>query len=429
VFLVDTHHRLNWGGSDDIYFHPELGFGIKTIGTDGSSETTTLREIVKERVFQEEQAESIRLLYVGMTRARDHLVLSGARPLNPPQKPNSWLHHIFERMGLDYENPEDISGATLCTDSSRIDAEAPQTSASLDTLLARYRSASEMLGAQADAGNQPLLLKPLENAPAVLHLPATALARYVRCPRAFYLGQMLTNDNLRDVVPEEEAEKDDDTELHDVKLSASTLGNIAHRLFEEILSIPPGKEREAIRKYIKEEEITDRRDQAYIIKSVEAMAKQFRASELGREIVSADECYCEVPFSLTIGADHEKCPPGVISGKIDCLYRKNKAWTVVDYKTDDVSGERLVRRIEEHRLQLLQYALAVQRLLGTKEVRALLYFTRRARTVDCGSAPEQLAGTEQLLLRILEDIAADRFDAKSGCTLECGFADRGFCSR
>ncbi len=46
------------------------------------------------------------------------------------------------------------------------------------------------------------------------------------------------------------------------------------------------------------------------------------------ELLSADEVYCEIPFSFR-GEDH--C---IWNGVMDVVYRKNDRWYILDYKTN-----------------------------------------------------------------------------------------------
>ena len=80
------------------------------------------------------------------------------------------------------------------------------------------------------------------------------------------------------------------------------------------------------------------------------------------ELLSADEAYCEIPFSFRDGEN------SVTTGIIDVLYRRGEQWFVVDYKTnadeDDLD--------EKYLDQLNEYRKAVSRQTG-KEAYARVY--------------------------------------------------------
>lgn len=80
------------------------------------------------------------------------------------------------------------------------------------------------------------------------------------------------------------------------------------------------------------------------------------------ELLSANEVYCELPFSYKISDDT------VESGVIDVLYRKGQKWFIVDYKTN-ADGTNLD---EKYKKQLKAYAKAFEAAKG-KPVDARIY--------------------------------------------------------
>jgi ATP-dependent helicase/nuclease subunit A len=74
----------------------------------------------------------------------------------------------------------------------------------------------------------------------------------------------------------------------------------------------------------------------------------------------------EIPFSVSL---NEK----VVEGKIDLLFEEEEGWVVVDYKTDQVSGEALEQRFQFYREQGTWYAEAVQKATGS-DVKEVVFF-------------------------------------------------------
>ena len=84
---------------------------------------------------------------------------------------------------------------------------------------------------------------------------------------------------------------------------------------------------------------------------------------------SAERRLAEVPYMLTQNGQTDH-------GIIDVLYLRDGKWTVVDYKTDDISSEAVLAQVldeKDYRDQLRRYAVAVERLVGTRP-RLLLCF-------------------------------------------------------
>ena len=77
-------------------------------------------------------------------------------------------------------------------------------------------------------------------------------------------------------------------------------------------------------------------------------------------------------------------PPGshdpqapYIQGFIDCLYQDGQGgWHLLDYKTNRVSPETLASTVENYEMQMLVYALAVERILKRPPVEIVLHFLR-----------------------------------------------------
>ena len=66
-----------------------------------------------------------------------------------------------------------------------------------------------------------------------------------------------------------------------------------------------------------------------------------------------------------------------IQGFIDCLYQNAAGdWRLVDYKTNRISADTLPGTIEEYEMQMLLYALAVERVLHRPPVEVVLHFLR-----------------------------------------------------
>ncbi|NQT18374.1 MAG: UvrD-helicase domain-containing protein, partial [Planctomycetes bacterium] len=162
VCLPDTAAGVRHASASDVYTHRDYGFGIKARDADANIENTVIRTLIAQRTADEEKAESARLLYVALTRARDHLVISGSCNAGKPPRRNTWLSAIYEQLEIDPHDPRDVDDVAVHTNGSRIDvAEAPHAPG-LDELLERYREAGERLRSKSGAaGGQPGLLGPV----------------------------------------------------------------------------------------------------------------------------------------------------------------------------------------------------------------------------------------------------------------------------
>ena len=109
-------------------------------------------------------------------------------------------------------------------------------------------------------------------------------------------------------------------------------------------------------------------------REVATLVRGALASDLIRQAVSGGrywrELYVGVPLTDAVDGP-------VLEGFVDLLFESPAGLTVVDYKTDAVSGdEDLDRAAERYRLQGATYALALERALGTTVARCVFLFLR-----------------------------------------------------
>jgi len=110
--------------------------------------------------------------------------------------------------------------------------------------------------------------------------------------------------------------------------------------------------------------------------SIPGMADQI--AELGGQTLShplmdrvrkAKRFFREVPFSVFLAGK-------IMEGKIDLLFEEEEGWVVVDYKTDEVSGDALQERFEAYKEQGIWYARAVEEATGERVKEVAFFFVR-----------------------------------------------------
>ncbi|MGE5591485.1 MAG: UvrD-helicase domain-containing protein, partial [Bacillota bacterium] len=87
-----------------MIYRPELGIGLSAVTPDGERRTTWLRRRLEEEERRLERQESMRVLYVAATRARDRLVLAGTKHrINTARdymEMASWLEWLCRALGI-----------------------------------------------------------------------------------------------------------------------------------------------------------------------------------------------------------------------------------------------------------------------------------------------------------------------------------------
>ncbi len=84
--------------TEKVYLDEDLGVGLSVFDPNiGSDRELLIKSVLKERVKLENKAERKRLLYVALTRARDHLIISGGVKNGEPEK-SSLLSLFYEGL-------------------------------------------------------------------------------------------------------------------------------------------------------------------------------------------------------------------------------------------------------------------------------------------------------------------------------------------
>jgi ATP-dependent helicase/nuclease subunit A len=376
VFLPYLHKC----GSNDypvISYTVEHGLGVKWRDPNSNdSLSDAIRDRNKAMAKSAQEAEEDRLLYVAMSRAMEHLVLSWTSTSR--MRTESWAARI---------------GGTL-----NLPTEPMETPATTDSGVRVFVTATEPEVLPAPAGeaaqlDQEALLDPADRDDLYESaVSATDVSRFVECPRKYYLSRYIKWDlSTRRI---EIADEDDLPPARD-ELDASELGTQVHELLA-------GKN-------------IENPDSGAL-----ELAQRFRESELGRAAERARSKHHEWDFVMAV---HDV----VVRGQIDLWFDDGKNIVLVDYKTDRVSTSIHPEDIIGYQLQLQLYAEALLRRTGRRPSRAVLHFLRTNAVVDVDVSP--LACTHALeSIRQLRE-AQERLDfhvRKGEHCRHCDFAE-GWC--
>ncbi len=93
-------------------------------------------------------------------------------------------------------------------------------------------------------------------------------------------------------------------------------------------------------------------------------------------MAGAAEVYAELEFLLPWPPGNADPRAPYLLGYIDCLYRDTAGWHLLDYKTNRVAAEGVAAVAAEYEMQMLVYALAVERILGAAPQELVLCFLR-----------------------------------------------------
>jgi ATP-dependent helicase/nuclease subunit A len=332
---------------------------------------------LRERRDRAESAESRRLLYVALTRARDHLVLSGT---GEDGAAGGWARLVLDVPSALLRRVPAATGAT----GGVTDQPAGRTTDGVTegTGEAAATEACGALGAGAAGGAgrtggspQPaaLLRPPLP--PADLRVAVTAVVEYARCPRRDWYGRHLRLPEPRGIRGEDDAER------------ATERGSLVHALLSEVDLLAPPLERRVLLAASAARRGRDPSSPATarMLRDVE----RFLSGDAGRRLAAwarAGTLSREVPFLLRLGDPGG--PACYLDGAIDALAEEREGIRVVDFKYAALRPG----AADVYRLQLAVYALAAGRAHPGRPVRAELWFLRgQEAVVDVTPSPGDLA--------------------------------------
>jgi ATP-dependent helicase/nuclease subunit A len=384
-----------------------VGLRLANLG-GGAVDSTKLAEI-KAQAKRAAEEEERRIFYVAVTRAQEHLVLSGATDLrkrpDPAElsEPMRWIWRGF-CAGLPSEGATGVSfdsyeGRDVAVGWTRL---TPET---VDELLEPADRAPVAAEAEARPSyEQPLLelgLPPAPRALAVSRLSYSGLEDYRRCGYRFFLERSLRLGRV-DAPPggEPAAAPGLDRRLR---------GTVVHGLLERLdFAAPLVPSDEEVAAAIELQGVEARPAE---VADIRAMVERTAGSHLRERIAAATRVRAELPFAFTLVPHGAGGRSLLINGVVDVLAEEGARTLVVDWKSDplgDADPEELVAA--GYSTQRLIYALAALKA-GAEVVEVVHCFLERPD--EPAVALYESADAERLerqLLELARGVVEGRFE-------------------
>ncbi len=374
VFVAALHKGVETN-PPVVAFSPRIGLGARWRNPAAPRRTRTIcssTPFATERSEREEQ-ESNRLLYVAMTRAEQHLVLSFS---TGGRKPANWAKRVVDGLLLNLDQPGESIHQRVTPDGEswklRLTVADEENDETVEQAI-RPPAAEPRRIARPTEEPVELLPPPAIAGQYESNATVTALSIFAKCPRAYYLSRYL---GLEGKPRTASASGGDDT------LTASELGAQVHNLLAGIPVDDPDPQ--AVR-----------------------LADSFRKSPLGRRVERAT--HVEREFDFLIAIDDL-----VLRGKIDLWFEEGGELAIVDYKTDAVQGPEVQERAREHALQIKLYAMAVERMTGRAPDRAFLHFLKPNAVVEVDLTPSLIDSPEQTVRDFMDAQEKLQFPLREG---------------
>lgn len=375
VILPGLHHGANRGSQLPLI---SADWSTGLLGLSVGERCSLGAVFVHEKLRAREDAERRRILYVGMTRAKERLVLSGGLLKNPSRE--TFLT-LLEEAGGELATQEEalqIGGAALAL-----------TVVTAPERIQHRRMPG--LPALEPAPDWSAHLRRWEERERVWAVTRAAPARLV--------PSRITETGAVGAAPSPGGPAD--REL------SRLIGTLAHRVLEhwDFAAAPEGLDgvvQRVCRTAIPPEFANQAED---IAAELGELLRAFTRSEPYKELSRATILGREVPFAIPWNGDRlgargygagrvqpDSCQlpvahrpsPGacVMEGVIDLLYRLDGEVWIADYKTDRVQEDDLATRVAEYQVQVGVYKDAVARCLGLEKVKGKLVFLRSGTAVE-----------------------------------------------
>lgn len=397
VFVADMGKAFNRRDTQDqILFHNRLGIGLKQYDPEWRmSYPTLIWSGIAAQLRWEGTAEEERILYVAMTRARDQLILTGhsSHIDRDWQRWTSRLNPAQAKSYFDWVMP-----ATLAPFGAKADADYARPGAAWQDAVWQVRIARAVPAGTVEEGaydGEPRLKAlrrgDLTGTPVPSWLDEQLSWQYaypqaVRTAAKFSVSEVkrryqeLHSDELQDeaalsvpaaaVIPTAPGEDDAFAALppwlagEEAAVSGAQRGTALHKALQYITPAADQTTatlRREIDAFVRQGLLS--REEAKLV-YVPVLAA-FCQSDIGRRMAESPELHREYPFTVLLAGgdplpETETGEQILIQGVIDCLFREDDAWILVDYKSDRLETADAFR--SRYAVQLALYKRAVEQI-------------------------------------------------------------------
>lgn len=356
VILSGMHKRINQtDASSSVLVGRDLGLALDISNTDTHIKTQTLhKKIVASAMRREKICETVRLLYVGMTRAKQTLIICGVAKKVRDQ----WTSAAKKNWQLDSGTYLDLIMPALHMVTGNLEESVdfaeyvPAESAKRDKALVL-----DSFFKRAEQIDTPEVIKayhPSTKVPSKLSVSTIKKLQQPVQPFTF----------APSFLPSEGS------------ISAAERGTLLHKVLQKIGL--DEKTPEQVSAFV--EELSDKGVIAPELKEhIDAgLISNFLSSTTAKRAQQAETCLFEAPFCLQLAADEagiaDSDEPVIVQGVIDLCFIEDDGWVLVDYKSDKVTEETIEGAANKYKVQLSLYAKALSAITGKSVKQKLLFF-------------------------------------------------------
>lgn len=363
VILSGLHKKIDQRDTHgSVLVGRGLGLALDILDEAAHIRKPTLHRLAVARGLRREKiSETVRLLYVGMTRAIERLVILGAgcdiKDKWRDQKATGWQYSASTHFDLMMP-----AVAMMCEDNGK----------SIEDIVRIERDTSEE---EQSLGKTERLAAFWAQAEA--RTPQTMFEEYAHKSDLGVPSKVSVSALKR--MQEPEIFRPVFAPSVDDGLDAAQRGTLMHRIMEHI-GLEPKDEAE-VRKSIAQMSQTCIIDSALVSQADAGAVSRFLQGDIAARARRSPMVRAEQPFCLRMSAKEAGLSETsdenvVVQGVIDLCFVEGGKWIVVDYKTDRVSKGEAQQAAKKYEVQLNLYAKALSRITGMDVAQKHVYFLK-----------------------------------------------------
>ena len=337
---------------DDLVAEPNLGLGLR-VRVGHVRRDTLFRQAITNRLLREQLAEEMRILYVGMTRAKNRLILIGSMK-------NAW------------ETAQELQAAELtpayCAKAKNALSWLLPIAMQTDALPVRFTTRAAVSGF-----NAPIQEAPQPEREEQARLFAVIRERFDWAYPHMAATGIPTKRSVSELMHAHPVSLREAPAFvrTGARITGAQRGTYAHAVLKEIAfsHIPAGDAtsfvQDEIARMVGQGLLSPQQAQAVDARDIDAFLK----SPLGLRLRSSSRVERELEFAANV--DVERLPlegtgeQVLLQGVIDCCFLEDGGWVLLDYKTDALlPHETPLDAAKKHLGQLSLYAEALEALSG-----------------------------------------------------------------
>ncbi len=394
VIVADTARKFNTAdGRETVLCHKELGLGFKCTDVAKRVQYPTLaRDAVARRIERDTLAEEMRLLYVALTRAKEHLIVTATVP-------NSQAKLQQLRLGLgDKPHPQQVMRADsmstwlLLALLTHADGNELRRRVQLPMLPETEPASWQLRTWQPTSITQETVsLEDDINEPTPPPPPPSHSPRALETTLPSKLTATEIKGRLRDLELQEDAKPyalgwhaqafAKPQFMTTVKtMTAAERGTALHLALQFVdyaACVTTEGATAQLASLVAAQKLTAVQGSAVSVADICA----FVNAPLGIRVRKSSRVLREFPFSLltpmrNLFADINSSDTVLLQGVIDLLFWEPDGWVVLDFKTNHVGRRQPQKVAAEYTVQLNTYADAVRRMTAQPVKSKLIYFTQ-----------------------------------------------------